>query len=119
MDSPEWIVIEWLAFAFTSSLLVACVWHVIALRRAGRPLPPGFSAQVLFVVGLTSFAASHLVGGAAKPVLICVGALLGAVAGVRMWVHAKQHLRAVGLINPQATDDATSQNQSRQLNRAG
>ena len=119
MDSPEWIVIKWLAFAFTAALLVGCIWHVIVLRRAGRPLPPGISAQVLMILAVTSLAASHLVNGAAKPVLICVGALFGTVGSVRMWSHAKQHLRDVRLIKPTTTDDATGQNQSSPLNRAG
>jgi len=119
MESQELIVMKWLFLAFTAALLVACIWYIIALRRAGRPLPPGLSAQMLFTASLATLAASHLVDGTVKPVLICVGALLGVVAGIGMWRNAKRHLIDVGLTKPNTTDGATDQNRNSQLNRAG
>jgi hypothetical protein len=119
MDSQELIVMKWLAFAFNAGLLVACIWYVFASRRAGRPLPFGMSVQVLFIVGLTAIALSSLVGETAQAVLACVGGMLGAFAGVRMWKLAKQHLRDVGLVKTNAIVETESQKPNGQPGRAG
>ena len=119
MDSQELIVMKWLAFAFNAGLLVACIWYVLASRRAGRPLPLGMSVQVCFILGLTAFALSSLVGETAQAVLMCVGAILGVFAGIRMWTLAKQHLRDVGLVKPKAMIETNSQKPNGQPGRAG
>ena len=85
MDSPELTVMMWLALAFTAVALGVCIWYVIAARRAGRPLPPGLSAQVLMIVGGTAIVVSYLVGDTAQLILLCVGLWLVAFAAGRMW----------------------------------